>query len=146
MSHRSGRGSCEDCGGDFPYYIVHNGFGDSAYAYCEACGRTALLDGWKMPSGLGIAVHRPVSPEREDRLLPCPCGSRFRGNASPRCPECRGELSPVAAAAWIERDAPGTRVGWRWQRSWQGTYAIVIADRIVRDPWRVPDGGGWECP
>lgn len=140
MKRTDGLGKCESCGCSFPYYLIHNGFNESAYAYCGSCGRTALLDGWKMPKNLHIDVHRPVAPEREDSLQPCNCGGRFRGTASPRCPECCQELSPIAAAVWIERNAAGAKKGWRWQRSWQGVYAIVIGDRVVRDNWRDPKG------
>src|SRR5438552_3175373 len=38
-------GSCENCGHTFQYRLVHNGFGDSAYAYCDKCSFTVLLSG-----------------------------------------------------------------------------------------------------
>jgi hypothetical protein len=37
---------------------------------------------------------------------------------------------------WIEAGAPRTAGGWRWQRNWQGLYAITIEGRVVRNPWR----------
>jgi hypothetical protein len=39
------------------------------------------------------------------------------------------------AAEWLERNAPGTAMGWRWQRSWRGLYCIIIEDRVVHDNW-----------
>jgi hypothetical protein len=27
----------------FSYQLIHNGFSDTAFAYCDRCGRTALL-------------------------------------------------------------------------------------------------------
>jgi hypothetical protein len=55
--------------------------------------------------------------------------------ASPRRPRCR-ECSPIAAGSWIEAQAPGTAKGWRWQGSWDGLYAMIIEERVVRNLWR----------
>jgi hypothetical protein len=46
------------------------------------------------------------------------------------------ELSPEAATGWIEANAAGTAKGWNWQRTWSGTYSIVIEGRMVKDNWR----------
>ena|SRR5436309_9414544 len=138
MNRTDGFGLCEACGAKFPYCLIHNGFNESAYAYCSDCGQTALLDGWKMPEAISIELHRPLASDKENLLQPCLCGGRFCGSASPRCPDCRHELSPVHAVEWIQRNASGTKGGWRWQRSWQGLYAIVIGDRVVRDNWIQP--------
>jgi hypothetical protein len=78
-------------------------------------------------------------PSRIERLLaPCACGGRFRGNAPARCPSCRAPLSAGLAAAWIEAHAPGAAQGWRWQRSWSGLHALILAGNVVFDPW-APD-------
>jgi hypothetical protein len=129
-------GRCEACGVEFPFAIYHNGFGDSAYGYCEFCGRTVLLSGWSEAANrIPFRVHQPI----EDRIMPllksCPCGGRFSNIAKPRCPSCHVELSAEAAAEYIERNAPGTAVGWRWQRSWDGVYCIDIGGKAVSDPW-----------
>lgn len=137
-----GYGKCEHCDARFPYYLVHSGFGESAYAYCDDCGQTSLLDGWRMPPSLGIEVHKPVAEDKESRLQACACGGRFHGSAAPRCPHCREVLSAELAAAWLESHMPGFRSGWRWQRSWQGLHAIVIDGRAVHDNWIVPAGEG----
>jgi hypothetical protein len=39
-------GSCDHCGGTFSYRLIHNGFSESAYAYCNQCSFTVLLSGW----------------------------------------------------------------------------------------------------
>ena len=41
---RDGTGTCESCGHSFDYMLIHNGFNDSAFAYCDSCGMTALFD------------------------------------------------------------------------------------------------------
>jgi hypothetical protein len=52
MARQHDTGHCEHCNKAFVYYLINNGFSDSAYAYCDACGLTVLLDGWKLPKGL----------------------------------------------------------------------------------------------
>jgi hypothetical protein len=49
-------GDCEHCKKKFGYYLIHNGFNDSAYAYCDTCGSTALLDGLESSEGHPDAV------------------------------------------------------------------------------------------
>jgi hypothetical protein len=38
-----GSGVCDHCSAPFGYYLIHNGFNDTAYGYCDLCGRTALV-------------------------------------------------------------------------------------------------------
>jgi hypothetical protein len=134
-------GSCDSCGGRFQYQLVHNGFNDSAFAYCDACGSSALLSCWfaEVPSGAKLKVHGPINPEAEALLRPCECGGKFRAAASPRCPHCRATLSAEGARDFIEANAPGTARGWRWQGSWDGIYSILIEGRNVTDNWMPPD-------
>jgi len=134
MSRKDGRGSCEHCAALFDYYLVHNGFNESSYAYCERCGRVALVDWWSMPDEVGEAFRRHAADGMRI-LQPCPCGGRFTADAGPRCPRCVAPLSPLVAAEWLERNAAGTSRGWGWQRDWTGIYCIVIEDRVVRDNW-----------
>src|ERR1700720_1205354 len=117
-------GNCESCASHFQYELLHNGFGDTAYAYCERCGRTALLSCWysNIPPEAHLKVHGPVNIEAESLLAPCECGGAFRAAGSPRCPKCHVALSAEASMSFIEANAPGTVKGWRWQRSWQGLY------------------------
>jgi hypothetical protein len=132
-------GDCEHCKKQFGYYLIHNGFNDSAYAYCDTCGFTALMDGWKVPKDIHMVPHQSITPEVEPHLARCQCGGSFRVGASPRCPACRQPLSPVHAADYIERQAEGTKKGWRWQRAWTGLYCIIIDDRVVHDIWKTTD-------
>ncbi len=138
MRREDGRGRCEHCGFEFPYELVHNGFNDSTHAYCDWCGTTAILGVWAVEQRLGRIPARvtPLPPEIEMLLVPCPCGGSFRGDAPVRCPSCREPLSPELAARWLESQAPGAKRGWRWQRSWAGFYALILAERVVFDPWR----------
>jgi hypothetical protein len=130
-------GTCESCSQAFSYDIVHNGFGDTAYAYCDRCGCTALISAWtRHPPGVPIVFQRGISEDVEPFLRSCLCGGNFRANASPRCPSCNERLSADAAASYIEANAPGTAKGWRWQRAWIGVYCVIIDKRVANDPWR----------
>ena len=117
--------------------LIHNGFNDSAYGYCDQCGMTALFSAYSdaVPEGVDVGFHGALRADAERFVRPCTCGGQFRGSATPRCPHCARHLSAEASAEFIERNASGTAKGWRWQRSWRGLYAIVIEDRLAQDPW-----------
>jgi|SRR5579862_541336 len=132
-------GLCEHCKKQFGYYLIHNGFNESAYAYCGSCGLTALLDGWKVPKGIHMVRHQSITPEVEPYLALCRCGGSFKAGAGPRCPHCQQPLSAVQATDYIERQAAGTKKGWRWQQEWTSLYCIIIEDRVVHDNWRQRD-------
>jgi predicted amidophosphoribosyltransferase len=129
-------GICDQCSKDFRYYLVHNGFNESWYVYCDLCGKTAILNLYS-PKISELWSTRPIQGriphEIESHLLPCSCGGRFLAAATPRCPHCIQPLSPVTAASWIEKEAPGAKKGWRWQKNWDGLYCIVIERCSVRD-------------
>ena len=133
------KGNCEHCNRTFGYSLVHNGFNGSSYAYCGTCGLTAILGEWRVPRGVSVPPFAPISREVESLLQPCSCGGAFRAGASPRCPHCHEELSPDHAADYIEAQAPGTAKGWRWQRSWDGVYCIIIENRVTHDIWTQQD-------
>src|SRR5438876_427857 len=100
-------GSCEHCGGTFRYQLIHNGFNDSTYSYCDHCSFTVLLNGWNQTAQrVGLQIHRRITPDVENLLKPCPCGNAFRASADPKCPHCARTLSAVKATTYIERDAP----------------------------------------
>src|SRR5271166_2657291 len=121
-------GTCDSCGRTFSYQLVHNGFNDSAFAYCDQCGCTAMLSGYHLgiPAAEKLAIHGPVNVEAEELLTPCSCGGSFRATASPRCPHCKSALSADVARAYIEANAPGTKRGWKWQGSWSGLYCLIV--------------------
>jgi hypothetical protein len=138
VTQNASTGICESCRQSFHYSLVHNGFGDTAYAYCDRCGTTALVSGWDkgVPPAANLKVHGPINPEAEALLMPCECGGAFRSDASPRCPHCVRPLSAEVATAYIEDNAPGTAIGWRWQRSWRGLYAMVVEGKSTKGNWR----------
>jgi hypothetical protein len=39
-------GTCNACARPFRYSLLHSGFADSAYAYCDKCGMTAFVSAW----------------------------------------------------------------------------------------------------
>jgi hypothetical protein len=130
-------GLCDACGHAFAYQLIHNGFNDTAFAYCDRCGSTALLSGYfkGVPPAAKLAIYGPVNAEAEGLLKPCACGGSFRHDAAPRCPHCNTVLSAEKARAYIEKNAPGTSRGWRWQGSWSGLYCIIVEGRSVENNW-----------
>jgi hypothetical protein len=136
MSREDGKGNCSNCDKDFSYYLIHNGFNDSSYAYCDLCGETCLLNLWTLPAEVEIKDYGVIPEEAEAKLKACKCGGTFRKGAAPRCPHCSSNLSATEAAQYLEANAPGTKSGWRWQRTWEGLYCIVIEERLSNDCWR----------
>ena len=133
-------GTCEHCGQTFACSLIHDGFNESCHAYCERCGTTAVIDtNYRDREAEGLPRHRGITAAGEDLLRPCDCGGRFVATGSPRCPDCRAELSALAAASWIEAQSPGAARGWRWQRNWTGGYALVIEGRLVANRLVEPD-------
>jgi hypothetical protein len=127
-------GSCENCLANFKMDLIHNGFNESVYAYCDTCGKTAVLSGWSKQWPQNVkGKHGEMNPEMEPFLRPCDCGGRFTTGSSPRCPECKKPLSAVLAAEYIERQAPGAKKGWRWQRNWSGMYCVIVEGKRVLD-------------
>jgi len=131
------RGVCDKCDADFDYILVHNGFNDSAYAYCRECGCVAILNGYcdQIPDFIDLAIHQPIHSAIEPYLETCQCGGRFRSNATPCCPACKERLSPNAARAYIELNAIGTENGFRWQNNWDGLYCMIVNNSVVYDNW-----------
>jgi hypothetical protein len=131
-------GYCESCREDFEYSLVHCGFADSVYAYCDTCGMTALLSMWakRMPNLPDCPKQQEICPAMEPYLNSCECGGTFKRGSSPRCPRCHQELSADFATNYIEKNAPGTAKGWHWQRSWSGLYSFLIEGKVVRDNFR----------
>jgi hypothetical protein len=133
MARELSIGTCGSCGQSFGYWLAHCGFGDSVYAYCDSCGKTAILSMWdkRLPNLPNCPGQQEICADFEPYLLPCECGGAFRAGALPRCPHCNAGLSADAATTYIEENAPGTKKGWRWQRNWSGVYCIVIEKNRV---------------
>ena len=131
-------GSCDGCKRDFHYYLIHNGFNDSYYAYCDRCGRTSILDVYapNFPKIVGKHGFGRIPPELEPHVKPCECGGHLRVEAGPRCPECGRLLSALEAASYIEKNAAGNKKGWRWQKNWSGIYCIVIEEHTVSNNFK----------
>jgi len=88
------RGQCEHCACGFRYDLIHNGFNDSAYAYCDKCSFTVLLNWNTTAEQVGLALHRRIESSIEPYLKPCPCGGAFRASADPNAPIACGRCLP----------------------------------------------------
>ena len=129
------QGCCEHCGKAFTFRLIHNGFNESAYAYCADCGTTAILD-TLYQDRQGFPRHRSITAEAEEFIKQCQCGGSFRAGAWPRCPWCNKRLSPECARTYIERSVSGAPKSWRWQNNWEELYCIIIEDRVVLNNWK----------
>lgn len=134
---QSQMGICDVCGSTFEYELLHCGYSDMGYAYCERCGCASFLSAWSadIPANAHLRVQRVICAETEPYLNRCDCGGSFRSNSSPRCPDCLECLSAERATSWLEANAPGAKIGWNWQRNWSGVYCIVIKGRRVLNNW-----------
>ena len=66
MGREQDTGLCEHCSKPFGYYLVHHGFNDSAYAYCDRCSYTVILSGWsKTPAAVKLKIHAPITADIE---------------------------------------------------------------------------------
>jgi len=134
MARKREIGICEHCGKEFGYYLVHNGFGDCAYAYCDRCPYSVYLSTLSNnPSNISLPIGGKIPEDVERFMKPCPCGGSFRSSALPRCPHCLSSISPVFAASYIEKNAAN---GWRWRQSWDDGYSIVIENLYVDEWWK----------
>ncbi len=131
-------GWCHQCGCEFPFEVIHCGFNEASYAYCEDCGTVALLAaGYKEKRG--IPRHRGIEAEGEPQLSACPCSGRFAAGASPRCPHCRGALDATQASEYIEAAIRPVAAGWNWQRNWEGLYCMIVDRRVTHDRLKSSD-------
>ncbi len=131
-------GNCSSCKQTFEYRLV-SGFNDSAYAYCDLCGLTALFNVYSksVPKGRKLDIGAPIPSVLEEFVSQCSCGGHFSGSAKPRCTHCHEVLDALEATRFIESNAPGATKGWRWQRTWTGSDAIIIGGRVIEDPWKM---------
>jgi hypothetical protein len=154
------KGDCEHCCRVYNYSLLHAGFGDFSYAYCDSCG---ILATFNYSSSFFLSLprltnqHQVIEQSWEPFILPCGCGGHFRGGVSPRCVFCHEAFSAEYAAHHVERNSVGAGRGWRWQKNWTDVYCMALEDpqnpgtlRQVSDPFadRVPREGkpakkGW---
>lgn len=93
--------NCPSCGKTIEYRIIHNGFNESAHAYCDKCGMTCVLNDAspKIPRECryferqSADIYRIIDKNVEKFLQTCKCGGNFRHDALPRCPHCKAELT-----------------------------------------------------
>jgi hypothetical protein len=139
------KGDCEHCLRTFRYTLLHAGFGDFSYAYCDCCGMLATFnysDSILVKLPPPAAPHQVIDSDWEPFLDACACGGSFRSGAAPRCVFCNSVLSAVHAATHIERNTVGSGRGWHWQGNWTDLYCIALEDpkdpgslRQVEDPF-----------
>ena len=134
MVRKQNIGKCDTCKKEFHYYMVHNGFNNTSYAYCSECGMTAFFDLVKIPKSITVSFGQGAIPEAAEALLKkCQCGGKFTRNAKPRCPHCLNELSAETATSYLQANASK---GWLWLKKWTGVDCIIIENRKTYEPWK----------
>ena len=125
------KGDCEHCCRIYHYTLLHAGFGDYSYAYCDLCGSLATFgysNSFMMNLPTPQAQHQVVDASWEPHIADCACGGHFLSSASPRCIFCNQPLSAEHAAPHIERNSVGAGRGWRWQKNWTDVYCMALED------------------
>jgi hypothetical protein len=112
-------GTCETCRQTFSYRLIHNGFNDSAFAYCDRCGYTPVLSGYYqgIPGTAKLALHEPVNAEAECLLTPCSCGGSFRATAISRKSDERSNVQCGTASKGTTYRAASNSCLTAWRRS-----------------------------
>jgi hypothetical protein len=139
MAHQLQIGTCDDCHKRFEYTLIHNGPSNSSYAYCDQCGKTALLDVAEARFPVELlkeSAYKVIAAGVEKHLRHCDCGGKFSREGVPRCPHCRQPLSAVRAADYIEQQPPSMSHDWRWQKNWTGNYCIIVEGRQIRNNFK----------
>lgn len=139
------KGDCEHCGRAYHYSLVNASFSDCSYAYCDACGRLAIISyssAFLLSMPKISTPHQVIDAAWEPYLRPCSCGGHFRRGAAPRCMVCMAELSAEHATSHIERNFVSGGRSWHWQCNWVDSYCIDVEDpaypgvvRQVTDPF-----------
>ena len=127
--------TCEYCKHEFRFMLIHNGFNDTSYYYCDKCGTTALLDIYddKYPKKIDKNGNTIYLKDIESFLLKCECSGTFKEKASPRCPHCNELIDPEKFSIFAEYNAVEN---WCWQKNWTGIYCIIIEDKVIRNNWK----------
>jgi hypothetical protein len=134
-------GICEHCHKEFKYELIHDGFSEMNYLYCDSCGMTAFFPGLDICKTFGYSSqaelpgHGVLEKKYADLLTPCPCGGTFSGDASPRCPHCLKPLSAKKATKYIQ--SKKNKYIWKlsWGESWKGRFFLVIEGKEIKNNW-----------
>ena len=131
--------TCSACGQDFKVRVVHSGFSNDEFLYCDRSHHVAVLEIYSRTSSLllrladecgrGLWDWRESAEYRariEGALRSCPCGGRFTFSAGPRCPRCRVPLALDEVRAQVELFG---NAGWR------GAYYLILDDGSVEEPF-----------
>ena len=129
------KGVCEHCQFAYTFYLIHNGFNESAYAYSESDPYVAILSRWTVPEGIPVPNHGKITVTHEKFLKESPAGGHFTSEAVPRCPNCGKSIDAEAARQYIEGVPDRGPRGWQWQGNWKGIYCIVFEDYLINDNW-----------
>ncbi len=135
----------------YRYMLLHAGFGDFSYAYCDCCGMLAAF-AYTVQRSREPAANLPNRNQVIDARLgslilrPCSCGGHFRKGASPRCVYCNSPLSADMRQATLSatqsvrpvdgagKETGATPTAWSSKIPADPGHLRQIADPIIRSP------------
>ena len=136
-------GYCNKCGFKFSYELIHNGFNETAYAYCDSCGKTLFLEEHykQIPQTCLLFFkikdrYEKINRDIEQFLEKCECGGKFARSTKPRCPHCKEVLSTKNATEFIFKNSKPGSINSGWRISWNSLYAIIINNKKVYNKWK----------
>lgn len=98
--------ACHDTFHNEQPYEYHMGFSNVGVLYCESCPNLLVFSSFD-PTYISLIGNRhpwglPGSDLQviENHLRSCPCGGRFRFDASPRCPLCNWRIRQILRDKW----------------------------------------------
>src|SRR5438477_10174618 len=110
MAREQSPGRCDQCSQAFGYYLIHSGFNDSVYAYCDSCCYTAIASLWKIPSQAPRVDYGIITSELEPYLQPCPSRGQFTAAARRDVPTAPSRSIQFARPSTSSRLSPAQRV------------------------------------
>lgn len=130
--------TCPTCKHSYYGRVLHAGFDDSEFLYCDRCFRIALLSIYSRSADILLRLAVPAlwswresaasRIEIEASLRGCECGGRFTFDAVPKCFNCQSVL-PLETIL----EAFGAH-GW-WGVGWRGFYCLIQEEHLVQNPY-----------
>lgn len=130
-------GSCENCNQRFSYALIHNGFNDSAYAYCDTCGCVASsLLGREPPTASRFASTARLPRTSSGTLIDVAAGVSFelKHRRDARIADTHSRL--MSPPDILRRMRQGPRKDGAGNVNWQGLYCIIVEGRSIKAPWK----------
>ena len=81
--------------------IIHSGFDDTGFMYCDKCGDILTWDAYDPNYEAIVGDKLPWMLNDDEKIrvekavISCDCGGNFKFEAKPRCPKCNNEIPDI---------------------------------------------------